>query len=198
MSTVAPRHQARSLAAPEVYRLNVVEYERMAAAGILDNNRVELIDGYLVTKMTQKPPHVWAVENAHDQIGRRLPPGWSIREEKPVRIARFDEPEPDLAVVRGGRDDYRRRHPGPKDVALIVEAADTSLDRDRGPKRDAFARGRIPTYWIINLVDRQVEVHFDPRRGDYRSIEVYRPGQDVPLTIDGVEVGRIAVNDLLP
>ena len=105
MSSVAPGRQARSLAAPEVYRLNVVESERMAEAHILENNRVELIDGYLVTKTTQKPPHVWAVESARDEIGRRLPPGWSIREEKPVRIAQFDEPEPDLAVVRGGRDD---------------------------------------------------------------------------------------------
>jgi Uma2 family endonuclease len=81
---------------------------------------------------------------------------------------------------------------------LLVEAADTSLDRDRGVKKMAYARGRIPVYWIINLVDRQVEVYSDPRRGQYRSTQVFEPGQDVPVVIDGVEVGRIAVADLLP
>src|SRR4051812_16979016 len=101
MSTVAPPRPASSLAAPEVYRFTVDEYDRLAEAGVLQDPRVELIDGLLVKKMTQKPPHVWAVENAHDRLNRTLPGGWFIREEKPVRIPPFDEPEPDLSVIRG-------------------------------------------------------------------------------------------------
>jgi Uma2 family endonuclease len=81
---------------------------------------------------------------------------------------------------------------------LLVEVADSSLDRDRGEKKAAYARGRIPIYWSVNLVDRQVEVYSNPRRGQYRSSQVFKPGQDVPIVIDGVEVGRIAVADLLP
>ena len=197
MSTIASSRPS-SLAAPDVYRMTVDEYEHLATAGVLDDPRVELIDGLLVRKMTQKPPHTWAVETAHDRLKRRLPPGWFIREEKPVRITRFDEPEPDLSVVRGSRDDYRGRHPGPKDLALLVEVADTSLDRDRGEKRTAYAHGRIPVYWIINLVDRQVEVYTNPRRGAYRSSEVFKPGQMVPVLIDGEVVGRVDAADLLP
>ncbi len=198
MSTVAPPRPSSSLAAPEVYRLTVDEYERLADAAILEDDRIELIDGYLVRKMTQKPPHVWAVETAHDRMSPILPAGWFIREEKPVRIPRFDEPEPDLSVIRGDRDRFRGRHPTPRHISLLVEVADTSLGRDRGEKKMAYARGRIPVYWIINLIDRQVEVYSDPRRGQYRTSQIFKPGRDVPLVIDGAEVGRVAVADLLP
>jgi hypothetical protein len=108
MPTVTSKKERSSpvpLAAPDVYRMTVDEYDRMAAAGVLDDPRVELIGGLLVRRMTQKPPHVWAVEAAHDHLERILPPGWFIREQKPVRIPRFDEPEPDLSVLRGTRDD---------------------------------------------------------------------------------------------
>ncbi len=127
-----------------------------------------------------------------ESLEARLP-GWWCRKEDPVRIPEYDEPEPDVAVVRGSRDDFRERTPRPKDVAMLVEVSQSTLDRDRGEKK-AYARGRIPIYWIINLV----EVYCNPRRGQYRSSQVFKPGQDVPIVIDGVEVGRIAVTDLLP
>jgi Uma2 family endonuclease len=126
--------------------MTVDEYERLAEAGVLVDPQVELIDGLLVRKTTQKPPHGWAVETAGDHLNGFLPTGWFIREEKPVRIPQFDEPEPDLSVIRGSRHAFRRRHPGPRDIGLLVEVADTSLDRDRGEKRIAYARGRIPIY----------------------------------------------------
>lgn len=88
-----------------IYRLTVDEYERMA--GILDDPRVELIDGYLVRKMTKNPPHVWAVDRIEGELRALLPPGWYPRKEDPVRIPNFDQPEPDLAIVKGGPDDYR-------------------------------------------------------------------------------------------
>ncbi len=174
MATIAPRHPAAStesepLASPDLYRMTVDEYERMADAGILDDDRVELIDGYLVKKMGKRPPHVWSVDASEAQLKALLPEGWYLRKESPVRILDFDEPEPDLAMVRGSRDAYRTRHPEPADVALLVEVSDRTLARDRGKKRAASARGRIPVYWIINLVDRQVEVYSGPRAGGYRA-----------------------------
>jgi Uma2 family endonuclease len=178
--------------------MTVDEYERLAAAGVLDDPRVELIDGLLVKKVTQKPPHAWAVDSAREHLERILPPGCSIREEKPVRIPQFDEPEPDLAVIRGTRDDYRGRHPGPGDIALLVEVADSGVERDRGEKRAAYAQGRVPSYWIVNLIGRQVEVYSDPGAGGYQSSQVFNPGQDIPVVIGGVEVGRIVVTDILP
>jgi Uma2 family endonuclease len=167
-------------------------------AGALDDDRVELIDGLLVKKMPKKPPHVWTGEVINGSLSSRLPPGWFIRQEQPVRIPRFDEPEPDLSVIRGSRDDYLKRHPGPKDIALLVEVADSSLDRDQGQKLLAYAKGGILVYWIVNLVDRQVEVYSSPVPKGYQSRQDFKPGQKFPVMIKGVAFGRIGVADILP
>ena len=82
-----------------------------------------------------------------------------------MRIPDYNEPEPDLSVVRGESDDYTDHHPGPADIALVVEVADSSLSRDRGEKRDNYARAGIPVYWIVNLVGRQLEVSSNPTGG---------------------------------
>jgi Uma2 family endonuclease len=124
--------------------------------------------------------------------------GWWCRKEDPVRIPNFDEPEPDVAVVRGSRDDYRNRTPEPSDVALVIEVAEATLDRGQGKKWDAYAHGRIPVYWIVDLVHRRVEVHTNPGPGGYQSNQVFTSGQEVPVIINGVEAGRIAVADILP
>ena len=186
------------LADPAVYRMTVYEYERLTTE--LDDPRVELIDGYLVKKMGIKPPHFWAVDSTEEELRTIVPRGWCLRREGPVRIPKFDEPEPDLAVVKGTRDDYRKRHPEPKDVCLIVEVADTSLTRDRGEKRTAYGKGRhpIPVYWIVNLVDRKVEVYSNPGPGGYRTRQDFAPGEQVPVVVDGIKVGRIAVDRILP
>jgi Uma2 family endonuclease len=183
------------LASPEVYRFTVDEYERMAE--VLDGCRVELIDGYLVKKMPKKPPHVWAVRCIVEAMPSLLPPGWTWWKEDPVRIPAFDEPEPDVAVLRGAAEDYRDRIPDASDVALLVEVAETTLARDRGQKLAAYARSGIAVYWIVNLVDRQVEVYTGPGPDGYSSRVDFTAGQHVPVVIDGVEVGRIAVSDML-
>jgi Uma2 family endonuclease len=182
----------------ELYRMSVDEYERLAEADVLSDRRVELIGGYLVRKMTTKPPHALAVDAARERLERVLPTGWDIREKKPLRIPDFDEPEPDLAVVAGTRDDYCIRHPVPGDIALLVEVSDSSLGWDRGAKMAAYARGGIPVYWIVNLVDRQVEVHSSPSPDGYQNHEIHRPGEELPVVVAGVGAGRIAVADILP
>ena len=112
------------------------------------------------------------------------------------------EPEPDVSVIRGVRGDYVDRHPGPEAVGLLVEVADTSLPPDRGWKKRIYAAARIPVYWIVKLPDRVVEVFTAPsgpaERPDYQTRHVCVTGEEVPVVLDGQEVGRIAVNDLLP
>ncbi|MFI5461085.1 MAG: Uma2 family endonuclease [Isosphaerales bacterium] len=176
--------------------MTVAEYEQLADIGVLKDRKVELINGWLVRKTTTKPPHVVAVDATREAMASLLPPGWWLREEKPVRIPDFDEPEPDLSVVRGTRLDYRSRHPGPGDIVFLVEVSDTSLQWDRGPKKSAYARAGIPVYWIINLVDRQLEVYSDPESGEYRNQQVFGPGGPVAVVIDGVEIGVVKIDDL--
>ncbi|MGO9598954.1 MAG: Uma2 family endonuclease [Isosphaeraceae bacterium] len=189
-----PRHP---LASAEVYRMTTRECERMTAAGVLDDPRVELLDGYVVKKMGKNPLHIWTVDAALEALKAMLP-GWWCRKEDPVRLPDFDEPEPDIAVVRGSRDLYRGRIPGPEDIALVVEVSETTVDRDRGPKLTAYARSGIDRHWIINLVSRQIEVYSDPTEGGYSSVQVYTPGQDVPVLVEGAERGRVGAASLLP
>jgi Uma2 family endonuclease len=180
----------------DFYRFSVDEYERMLE--VLEDASVELIDGYVVNKMGKKSAHVWSVGAVRKSLAARLPKGWFWRKEDPVRIPEFDEPEPDLAIVRGSEDHYVTRHPEPADIAVVVEVSETTLNRDRGEKLIAYAKGRIPFYWIVNLVDDQVEVYSDPTPDGYKNRLYLKRGDEIPVVIDGKDVGRIPVIEVLP
>lgn len=185
----------------DVYRITVDQYDRMVETGTLgEDEPIELLSGILVWKMPKNPKHATAARRCCREIERLLAAGWHVRKEDPVRIPMYDEPEPDVAVVRGDDDAYLARHPGPEDVALLAEVAESSLSRDWIEKLPVYARAGIPVYWIVNLRDSQVEVYTDPdpAASQYRNHVDYRAGQDVPVLIDGAEVGRIAVTELLP
>jgi len=181
-------------------RLSVDQYDQMVENGILpETNRFELINGRIVEKDVKDPQHSTATGCARLAVERLLPAGWHCRQEAPVRIPnRRSEPEPDLSVVRGVLRDYAARHPEPADVALVVEVTRTTAAKDRRLAR-VYGSGGIPVYWIVNVPKRQLEVYTDPDPAvGYRSRVDYRPGQDVPVIIDGQEVGRIPVAKLLP
>ena len=204
MATIAPTQPKISSllpsGTPPLHRITVDEYERIIAAGALeDPGRVELIDGYMVDKMGKNAAHRWTTKEVLKALDIRLPAGWTSQKEEPVRIPAFDEPEPDIAIIRGTDADYRGRLPTAADVALLVEVSDTTLRQDRGKKRTAYARAGIAVYWIVNLVARQVEVYTRPtREGRYRSRKVYKPGQQVPVVIAGQPLPPIPVDDILP
>jgi Uma2 family endonuclease len=127
-----------------------------------------------------------------------LPLGWMWRQEQPVRIPDYDEPEPDIAIVRGTNDDYRHKTPEPADVALLVEISDTTYDRDRGQKWNAYSKGGIPVYWIVNLGRGRVEVYTDPSPAGYPSRVDFEAGQQVPIMIGDQPLRPINVADILP
>ena len=184
----------------ELYRMTVDRYERLAESGVLDDPQVELINGLLVREMTKKPRHVSACELVSGLLEALLPAGWYIREQNPLRIPDYDEPEPDVVIARGSRGRYASRHPGPDDVALVVEVADTSLGKDRGEKLLAYGRGGVPVYWIVNLLDNQIEVYSEPDRtsGGYARCVVHAASDSLPLKIEDAETGSLAVSDVLP
>ncbi len=201
MSTITstPATMPLPFTSPPLHRITVDEYERIIRAGALENpGKVELIDGYLVDKMAKNPEHSYSATSVHEILKDQLPAGWSARKEEPVRIPAYDEPEPDVSVVRGSRSDYRHRIPEPADVAMLVEVSESTLGGDRGKKLPAYARAGIPVYWIVNLVDRQVEVYSGPIAGSYPSPTIYGPGQQIPVVIGGHPLRPIAVDDILP
>jgi len=184
----------------ELHRITVDEYERLADSGVLDDLQVELISGLLVKKMTKKPRHVSACELVAGALEALFPVGWYIRAQNPLRIPDYDEPEPDIVIARGSRGRYATRHPGSEDVALVVEVADTSLGKDRGEKLLAYGQGGVPVYWIVNLLDNQIEVYSEPDRnsGGYARCVVHAVSDSVPLEIEDAVAERVAVSDILP
>ncbi len=181
------------------YRLTLEQYEAIVDAGILGkSDRVHLIDGLLVAKMTENDPHATADDLCGEAISRVIPGGWYLRAGKPIRIPKWtSKPEPDRALVRGPIRSYARRSPGPEDIALVVEVSDSSLAADRS-LAGFSGRDEIPSYWLANVVDGQVEVYSRPGPSGYEALEVLSPGHLVPVVIDGAEFGRIAVGDILP
>ncbi len=144
-----------------------------------------------------KPAHVLATECLRRLLEPMLPAGWFLREDKSVRIPDFNEPLPDIAIVRGDFKVYASRHPCPEDVALLIEVSDSSRKDDRGDKLDNYAVNDIPVYWIVNLIDNQVELYTAPTAGRYTRIDFARD-QTISVVIDGEEVGQVRVADILP
>jgi Uma2 family endonuclease len=180
--------------------ITVDEYDRMIEDGTIgEDDQVELWDGVVVPKMPKNPPHRVGTRKTLEALNGVMPAGWYADKEEAVVVGPRSKPEPDVSVRRDTFKYDSSHDPTAADCCLVVEVADSSLDDDRGKKWRGYGRAGIPVYWIINLRDNQVEVYADPDpAGGYRSRVDYRPGQDVPLVIDGHEVGRIPAADLLP
>ena len=183
-----------------IRRWSVDEYHTMLRAGILsEDDHVELLDGWLVPKTTKNPPHRIATRRVRKALERVVLEGWYVDSQEPITLP-SSEPEPDGSVICGDTSDYADRHPPAADLALVVEVADASLELDRTMKKAIYAQAGIPTYWIVNLIDKRLEVYTDPagsaERPDYRDRREYAPGDEVPLVVEGVPVGRIPVKDL--
>lgn len=184
-----------------VKRFTVDQYHRMIQAGVFaDDDRFELLEGWIIPMMSRNPPHDALLMRLQRVLFRTLPPGWDFRNQSAI-TTRESEPEPDLVVVRGDADHYDDRHPGPADIALAIEVAESSLGRDRTLKARIYARAGVPAYWIVNITERCVEVQTDPtgpaKSPSYRSTVVVGPDGELPLVLDGREVARIAVSDFL-
>ena len=181
-------------------KFTVDEYDRLIEQGFLtEDDQVELLEGYVVLKMPANPPHDFSVTTSAKAIDRLLPRGWTVRSQVGARLSE-SRPEPDVAVARGADRDYAARHPQPSDLGLVVEVSDSSLNRDQQDKARIYARDRVPVYWVVNLVDRRVEVYTDPTGpGDdprYHTLRVFAAGAAVPVELDGAVVGSIPVDDL--
>ena len=179
-----------------------VEYERLVDRAVFQpGDRVELVGGQLVVREPQGSPHAVAVRLAEDLIRAAFGSGWEVRGQMPVALDDESEPEPDVAVCAGSPRDYLAGHPS--QPALLVEVADASLAFDREHKGSLYARARLPEYWIVNLVDRVLEVHREPGLDAgaqygwaYRVLLTLGPDEHVtPLAAPSA---RILVADFLP
>lgn len=204
MSTVIAMNSQTTPVVPPfpIYQIGVQRYHEMIQKGVYtEDDPVELLEGWIVPKMPRNPEHDTAIGLADAALRTILPPGWRVRVHNAVTTG-DSEPEPDLAVVAGDLRAFLQRHPGPSDIGLVIECAESSLQTDRVDKGRIYARANVPVYWIINLVDRQVEVYSDPDpQGTppaYRRRQNFGSGQIVPLVLNAQTIAQVRVDDLLP
>ena len=175
------------------------DYHALAAVGLLNDQRVELIEGEIID---MAPIGDWHAAVTHPMavlLEELFGSGFSARNQVPIMVGgdrQPSEPQPDITVVVGAWRDYGARKPGPKDIVLVVEVADTSLEFDRNIKARLYAAAGIPEYWIVNLVDNCLEVHRNPANAAYGAVNIYKPTDRVtPLHAPG---GSISVAEFLP
>jgi Uma2 family endonuclease len=187
---------------PELYRLSVAQYHEMARQEILKSgDPIELIEGMLVRKMTVNLPHIYATHYLVKRLGRMLPSGFEVYIQSPITTT-DSEPEPDIAVVQGDLRQYlvQNRKPGPADTEFLIEVSDLSLAFDRTTKLRLYAKAQIQQYWIVDVIGHRVAVHSGPTGPSnapaYQHRQEFVPGQEIPVMLDGLEVGRVKVAEL--
>ena len=158
------------------------DVEKMVEAGLFEDQRFELIDGELIDKMGQKPPHAAAIGRFQDWLIRVFG-SRRVRIQLSLDVATADrernEPEPDLAVPQEFEPEYEWRHPRGDETVLVVEVADASLRQDLTRKRDLYARAGVPEYWVVSIGDRELIVHRDLHQQGYQRVMTLRAGDNV-------------------
>jgi Uma2 family endonuclease len=178
------------------HRFQVDDYEEMIECGILtENDRVELIRGEILDKMVVGARHIASVNRLTRLLSRLVGDSAVVSIQNPICLA-DSEPEPDVALLLPRADFYASGKPGPADVLLLIEVADTTLEFDRDVKRPLYAEAGVVEYWILNLNDDCLEVHRQPQAdGSYRDVQTLRRGgQATVAALPGVV---LAVDDVL-
>ena len=171
-------------------RFTVGEYYQMAQAGILgEDDRVELIDGEIVEMSPIGRRHAGRVNRLTQLFVRRLGDAAVVSVQNPVRLDEHNEPQPDVMLLRPRADFYEGSIPGPADVLLIVEVADTSAALDRRVKLPLYARSGVPEVWLVDLGKNTIRAHRDPTPGGYRTARTVRRGERIaPLALPDAEL----------
>ena len=175
------------MAGPDVRtrRWTRIEYDRLIEAGFFrPGDAVELLGGQMVVAEPQGSHHFATLRATQETLRAAFGDGWEVRGQGPIALDDESEPEPDLAVVPGTFRDYRAAHPS--SPSLVVEISETSLALDRAHKGSLYARAGLVDYWIVNLLERRLEVYRDPEPEAtapfgwrYRSVTVLEPGASV-------------------
>jgi Uma2 family endonuclease len=172
------------------------DFRHMVEAGLFAGERVELLDGVVVTMSPQNTPHATTVNRLNYQLMKLCGPGIYIRVQSSIALDEYSQPDPDLVLCVPDPLDYAEEHPRPEQIFLLIEVADASLRQDRQHKARLYARSGIPQYWLVDLTHRRVEVMTRPNKvaERYERIRTVRSGQTLPL----LQGPRVAVANILP
>jgi Uma2 family endonuclease len=189
MSTTSFSFQSALSPPLPIHRFSVEHYHRLGELGVLGpDDRVELLEGWIVKKMNQRPAHGYAVTVLDTWLQSQVSSQCIVRCQLPITLEN-SEPEPDLAVVRGELSHFRHKHPGGSDCRLVIEVSDTSLAKDNA-KAAIYASAGVEEYWIVNLVNCEVVAMRQPDQNaaTYQSSESYRIGDKLTIAIGDNEL----------
>ena len=176
------------------FRFSVDQYHRLVDAGIFTpEDRCELIRGWIVKKMPQKPPHSSGVGRITRRLYASLHENWLVRCQCPITLD-DSEPEPDIVIVAGPEEIWDDRHPSAEDVETLIEVADSTLLADRRRKGQLYAEARIKQFWLVNVAAGKVEVYTRPVAGKYTRCMTYKKTESIPLVIAGERIALLPVN----
>ena len=174
------------------HRFTVEEYHRMGEAGLFNETRVELIDGEIIEMSPINSPHADCVDRLNEWFILNFHKKAIIRAQNPITLNEYSEPEPDMALAIRKPEGYRNAHPKPEEILLVIEVADSSLDKDRNIKLPGYARAGIAEAWLVVLEESTVEVHTQPSAKGYDSIQIFRVGKN----IDSPQVKGLTVDEV--
>ena len=165
-----------------VRRFTVDEYHRMGEAGILhEDDRVELLDGQIVQMSPIGIRHAACVNRLNALFAGLAGNRATVSVQNPLVLGEYEEPQPDVVVLRYRRDGYQTDHPRPPDTLLVVEVGDTSVASDRLRKIPLYARAGVPEAWLVNLSGDEIEVYQQPSGGHYTRVRTVRRGETLTL-----------------
>jgi Uma2 family endonuclease len=183
-------------------RFTLEEYHRLIELGFFpEGDRTELIQGQIIQKFSPGTTHAVCCMNLNKQLILGLSHQAILRCKGPITLPNHSEPEPDFTLVRNREDNYLSHHPMPDDILLVIEIADSSLDYDRQVKLPLYAEAGISDYWIVNLLEKQLEIYTTPYQKstgtfDYRQKQVKLPNETV--SIPGFEELILDLNRVFP
>jgi Uma2 family endonuclease len=176
--------------------ITVDAYFRLGESGVLDeDDRVELIDGHVVEMTPIEPPHASCVNRLNELFAPLAGTVATLTVQNPLILAEYQVPQPDFVALRHRADAYRSRHPGPADVLLLIEVADTTVESDRHTKVPRYARAGISEAWLVDLPGDGIEIYRNPSAGGYTDVTRFSRGDTLtPLAFPGL---RLSVDRIL-
>ncbi len=164
--------------------IDVDEYYRLAQIGVLsEDDRVELIEGEIIPMTPIGNRHASCVMRLIELIMTKLERKVIINPQNPLRLNRYNEPQPDITILKRDPNFYENKTPDAGDTHIVIEIADSSIQHDRKTKRALYAKRGIPEYWLVNLTNNTIEVYTQPEQNTYKTQITYHRGDNIQSTI---------------
>ncbi len=178
MTTIVELEKVSSVKQPKRFR--VEDFRKMMEVGILpEESGWEIIDGYLIDKMTIGSKHAGTVNKLTRHLTILVGASAIVAIQNPIHLDEFNEPEPDIALLKPRADFYVESHPTPEDVLLLIEVSDSTIEYDRLIKKAIYAEAGIQEFWLVNLQDNTVECYSQPKNGSYRLAKILEKGETI-------------------